>query len=174
MNQDRILITEDEIQDKVKELAERINNDYAGKNVLIIGILKGAFMFTADIVRHLRIPIEIDFILSSSYIGTASTEEVKIHYDVREPIRNRHVIIIEDIADTGITLNYIRQRLIQQMPASLKICALLDKKIRRSVDVPLDYVGFEIGDEFVVGYGTDYNDKYRNLPYISAISKNKS
>lgn len=165
------LLTTKQIQAKVKELADRISKDYAGKNILAVGILKGAFMFFSDLVRTIKIPLTVDFIIASSYVTTDTSGEVKIYYDIREDISDKDVILIEDIIDSGITLNLIRERILERSPKSLKICVFLDKKERRVVDVPLDYVGFEIPNVFVVGYGLDYDDKYRNLPYISIFRK---
>jgi hypoxanthine phosphoribosyltransferase len=165
-----LLITE-QIQSKVKELAERISNDYADKNILAVGILRGAFMFFSDLVRAIKVPLMVDFIIASSYVKTYTTGEVKIHCDVREDISDKDVLLIDDIIDTGITINHVRERILAKSPRSLKICVFLDKKERRLTDVPLDYVGFEIPNVFVVGYGLDYDNKFRNLPYISVFKK---
>ncbi len=167
----RPLFTSEQIQERVRALADDISRDYAGKEILAIGILKGAFMFFSDLVRQIRVPLTVDFIIASSYVKTQTSGEVKIYYDVREPIEGRHILLIEDIIDTGITLNYIRERLLQRSPESLKICAFLDKRERRIVDVPVDYKGFVIPNEYVVGYGLDYDNKYRNLPYIAIFKK---
>ncbi|NOZ24787.1 MAG: hypoxanthine phosphoribosyltransferase [Nitrospirae bacterium] len=164
-------LTEEEIQAKVRELAGRISRDYEGREPLMVGLLKGAFMFFSDLVRHIRVPLTIDFITASSYAKADTTGEVKIHCDMREEIEDRDVILVEDIVDTGITLNYLRERMLTRTPRSLKICALLDKKERRIVDVPVDYRGFEIPNEYVVGYGLDYDNKYRNLPYIAIFKR---
>lgn len=165
------LFTKEQIQDRVKELAEKISHDYAGKDILAVGILKGAFMFFSDLVRAIQIPLTIDFILATSYLKTDSTGEVKIYYDIREDVTDKDVVLIEDIVDSGITLNYIRERVLAKSPMSLKTCVFLDKRERRIVDVPLDYIGFEIPNKFVVGYGLDYDDKFRNLPYIAIFKK---
>ncbi|MBA4348880.1 MAG: hypoxanthine phosphoribosyltransferase [Thermodesulfovibrio sp.] len=165
------LLTTEQINDKVIELAEMISRDYIGKEVLAVGILKGAFMFFADLIRALRIPVVVDFIVATSYIKTSSTGEVKIHYDIKEDVAGKNVLLIEDIIDTGISLNYIRERILSKSPESLKVCALLDKRERRVVDIPLDYVGFQIPNDFVVGYGLDFENKYRNLPYIAVFKK---
>jgi hypoxanthine phosphoribosyltransferase len=165
------LLTIEQINEKVLRLAERISNDYYGKEIIAVGILKGSFMFFADLVRALKIPVTVDFIIASSYLKSTSTGEVKIHYDIREDISNRHVILIDDIIDTGISLNYIRERILSKGPASLKTCILLNKRERRIVDVPIDYLGFEVPNEFLVGYGLDYDNKYRNLPYIAVFKK---
>lgn len=167
----KVLFSPEDIQNKVRELAEEINRDYRGSELVAIGILKGAFMVFSDLVKHIKIPLTIDFIIASSYIKTDTTGEVNIYYDLREDITNRDVLLIEDIVDTGITLNFLRERLLARAPRSLKICALLDKKERRVVDVPIDYKGFEISNEYVVGYGLDFDDQYRNLPYIAIFKK---
>lgn len=166
-------LTTEQIQNKVKELADAISSDYAGKQILVIGILKGAFMFLSDIVKLIQVPMDIDFLIASSYIKAQSSGEMHIHADLREDVRGRHVLLIEDIVDTGITLNYLKKLLIERNPASLKICTFLDKKSCRKVDVDLDYVGYQIPDHYVVGYGLDYENKYRNLPYL-AVFKEKS
>jgi len=165
------LFNSQEIQAKVKELADRITKDYSGKELLAVGILKGAYMFFSDLVRAIEVPLTLDFIIASSYIKTETSGEVKMYYDIRENIPDKHVLLIDDIVDTGITLNYIRERVLARCPQSVKICAFLDKKEKREVDIPLDYVGFEIPNEFVVGYGLDYDNKFRNLPYISIFKK---
>ena len=165
------LFTTRQIQVKVKELAQNISKDYVGKEILAVGILKGSFMFFSDIVREIEVPLTLDFILASSYMKSETSGEVKIHYDIREDISDKHVLLIDDIVDTGITLNQIRERILTRFPLSLKICTFLDKKERREVDIPLDYVGYVIPNQFVVGYGLDYDNKYRNLPYISIFRK---
>ncbi len=165
------LYTVNQIQDRVKELAGEISRDYEGKELVVICILKGAFMFTSDLVRHIRVPLTLDFISASSYLKTDSTGEVTVHSDIRENIRDKEVLLVEDIVDSGVTLNYIRERFMQRRPASLKICGLLNKGSLREVDVPLDYIGFEIPDVFVVGYGLDYDNKFRNLPYLAVFKK---
>jgi hypoxanthine phosphoribosyltransferase len=165
------LFSVEQIQNRVAELGNTISNDYAGKEVVAIGILKGAFMFYSDLVRNLRIPLTTDFIIASSYAHSSTTGEVNVHYDFRAKIEDRHVLLIEDIIDTGISLGQHRERIIKAKPATLKICSFLNKKERRIVDVPLDYVGFEIPGEFVVGYGLDYEDQFRNLPYIAIFRK---
>ncbi len=165
------LLTVEQIQMKVRELAGRISDDYEGKNLLAVGILKGAFIFFSDVVRMIRTPLMIDFLIASSYLKDDTSGEVKLHYDIREDITDKDVLLIEDIVDTGVTLNYLRERILMAGPRSLRICTFLDKKERRQVDVPLDYVGFEIPNDFVVGYGLDYDNRYRNLPYISVFRK---
>ena len=163
--------TAEQINKRVKELADRISADYEGKNLLAVGILKGAFMFYSDLVRMIQVPLIVDFITASSYLKTISTEKVSIHCDIREDLRGKDVLLIEDIADSGITLNYIREQILAASPNSVRICVFLNKCGRRVVDVPLDYIGFEIPNEYVVGYGLDYDNKFRNLPYISIFKK---
>ena len=164
-------LTVEQIQNKNRELAARISADYQGKDLLAVGILKGAFIFFSDLVRLIQIPLTIDFIVASSYLKSDTSGEIKLHYDIREELANKDVLLIEDIIDTGISMNYIRERILNREPRSLKICTFLDKKERREVDLPLDYVGFEIPNDFVVGYGLDYDNKYRNLPYVSIFRK---
>lgn len=164
-------LTARQIQAKVRELAIAISKDYSGKRVLAVGILKGSFMFFSDLVRSIEVPLTLDFIVASSYVKSETSGEVKIHYDIREEISDKHVLLIDDIVDTGITLNQIRERLLARFPLSLRICAFLDKKERREVDVPLDYVGYVIPNYYVVGYGLDYDNQYRNLPYIAIFRK---
>ncbi|MGQ9570952.1 MAG: hypoxanthine phosphoribosyltransferase [Thermodesulfovibrionales bacterium] len=165
------LFTIDQIQNKVKELADKISDDFTGKEILAIGVLKGAFMFFSDIVRSIKVPLTIDFIIASSYAKTETTGDVKIHYDIREDISGKDVLLIEDIIDSGVTLNFIRERILAREPKSLKICVFLDKIERRKINIPLDYVGYEIPNVFVVGYGLDYENKFRNLPYIAVFKK---
>lgn len=167
----RPLFTVEQIQQRVKELAGIISKDYGGKDILVIGILKGAFMFCSDLVKSVRVPLTIDFITASSYVKDTSTGNVKLLCDVRENVRDKDVLLVEDIVDTGVTLNYIREVLLERSPKSLRICAFLNKKERRVADVQLDYVGFDIPNEYVVGYGLDYENKYRNLPYIAVFKK---
>jgi len=164
-------LTTEQIQNKVKELADEISRDYEGREILVVGILKGAFMFLSDIVKLIQVPMDIDFLVASSYVKTESSGEMQIHADLREDIRGQHVLLIEDIVDTGITLNYITKLLSERNAASLKICTLLDKRSCRKIDLDLDYVGYQIPDHYVVGYGLDYENKYRNLPYIAVFKE---
>ncbi|MBI5408180.1 MAG: hypoxanthine phosphoribosyltransferase [Nitrospirae bacterium] len=161
----------EQIQIRVRELASKISEEYQGKEILAVGILKGAFMFFSDIVRHIQAPMSIDFITASSYLKAQTSGEITIHCDIRADVEDKHVLLIEDIVDTGLTLQYIRNMLSAKKPASIKICAFLDKKARRRADIEIDYVGFEIPDKFVVGYGLDYDNKFRNLPYISIFKE---
>jgi len=165
-----ILLTEQQVLERTAELAREITEDYQGKNPLLICILKGGLMFLADLMREIQLPVEIDFMAVSSYgDATESSGVVRILMDLQRNIQGRHVLIVEDIIDTGQTLNYIIENLQTRDPASIKVCTLLNKFSRREVDIPLDYVGFDIPDKFVVGYGLDYGEIYRNLPYVAVL-----
>ncbi|MBQ2908676.1 MAG: hypoxanthine phosphoribosyltransferase [Clostridia bacterium] len=169
---EKILFTEEQIQTRIKEIAAQIDKDYAGETPVVVGILKGCFMFFADLVRQMKTNIEIDFMSISSYgNNTKSSGEVKMIKDLDRTIEGRHVIIIEDIIDTGYTLKYLMTTLSARNPKSIKLCTLLDKKSRREVDISPDYVCFDVGDEFVVGYGLDYAQLYRNLPVIGVLKE---
>ena len=165
-----ILLTEEQIQQKVSELAGTLSAEYAGKDPVFVGVLKGVVMFYADIIKRITVPCQMDFMWISSYAGTESGNMV-VKRDVSEDLKGRHVVILEDIFDTGRSLDYTYKHLLTKEPASLKICTLLDKPDRRLPHITLkaDYVGFNIPDEFVVGYGLDYNEHYRNLPYIGIL-----
>lgn len=165
------LYTVDQIQHRVRELADAISADYEGKSILAVGLLRGAFMFYSDLLRAIKVPVTVDFIIAGSYIKGDTTGQVKVYYDIREDIADRDVLLIEDIVDTGITLNHIREDILARRPNSLRICSFLNKKERRLVEVPLDYVGFDVPNEFLVGYGLDYDNMYRNLPYIAVFRK---
>jgi|UniRef100_A0A7C3SIY1 hypoxanthine phosphoribosyltransferase len=163
----RLLLSRDVIARRVQELAAQISSDYRGQDLLMVGILKGAFIFLADLVRALDFPVEIDFVRLRSYgNGTTSSGEVCITKDVELPVEGRHVLIVEDIVDIGYTLHFLREHLAARHPRSLKICCLIDKKERRAVDVPLDYVGFTVEKGFLVGYGLDCAEKFRTLPDV--------
>ena len=165
-----ILFSEEVIRNRVKALGEEISRDYAGKEIVCIGVLKGCFVFMADLVRELNLDCSIDFMAVSSYgSGTVTTGAVKIGKDISANIEDRDVLIIEDILDSGVTLSYLREFLMQRKPASIKICTLFDKPARRRADIKADYVGLVCPDEFIVGYGLDYDEKYRNLPYIGVL-----
>ena len=166
---DRVLFSEDDIKNMVKKVAAQINEDYAGKKPVLVVLLKGSLMFAADLMRLLVIDCEIDFIKVSSYSGTQSTGVINIVSDIRTDISGRHVIIVEDIVDTGLTLYKLKELLESRNPASLKICTLLDKPSGRKADVYADYIGDVVGNEFIVGNGLDYDEKYRNLPYIGVM-----
>ncbi len=168
-----ILLTEEEISEKVKYLGEQISQDY-NKNdeIVVVGVLKGASVFMADLIRQINIPVYIDFIAVSSYgYSTESSGIVRILKDLDFEIEGRHVLIVEDIIDTGLTLKYLTDNLRTRNVKSLKICTLLDKPERRKCNLDIDYIGFEIPDKFVVGYGIDYGEKYRNLPYVAVIKE---
>jgi len=167
---ERVLISADEIQKRVQELADQISNDYRGQRLYMVGILKGAFIFMADLTRALSIPHIVDFMALSSYGKSTESGAVRILMDLREPIENQHVLIIEDIVDTGHTLKYLHQILQGRSPASLRTCALVRKE-RNLVDAPLDYLGFDIPDVWVVGYGLDFADRFRTLPYVGQLRK---
>ena len=165
-----ILFTEEELKIKVKELGDAISNDYRGKDLLVIGILKGAVIFMADLVRNLSINASIDFMAVSSYgASTESSGVVRILKDLDQSIEGKNILIVEDIIDTGLTLKYLIENLKSRNPASVKVCTLLDKPSRRSVAVKANYNGFSIPDEFVVGYGLDYNERYRNVPFVFVL-----
>ena len=166
-----ILLTEEQIQAKVKELAAQISKDYAGKNPIFVGVLKGVVIFFADMVRSVDIPCEIDFMSISSYSGANTTGRTEIRKDVSVDIKDRHVVILEDIFDTGTSLTFTVNHLLNKQPASLAVCTFLDKPERRKPGVTLipEYVGYTVPNEFVVGYGLDYNERYRNLPYIGIL-----
>ena len=168
-NISKILISEENINKKVKELAQKINNDYKDKTPCLIGLLMGSFVFIADLAREIDTNIEVDFMIVSSYGNEKIGSEIKILKDVDIPLTGKDVIIVEDIIDTGYTLEKICEILQTRNVASLKICTLLNKPSRRKVDIKIDYNGFDIEDEFVVGYGIDYAQKYRNLPYIGVV-----
>lgn len=167
---ERILITSEEIGARVRELGQQITNDYAGQDILMIGVLRGAVIFMSDLARAIKRPIDIDFMAISSYgMSTNSSGVVRILKDLDEVVQGRHLLIVEDIIDSGLTLNYLVENLKSRKPASVRICTLLSKPDRRKVDVQVDYNGFIIPDYFVVGYGLDYAGKYRNLPFIGIL-----
>jgi len=169
---DRVLISEEEIQQRIRELADQINRDYEGKQLLLLCILKGGLMFLADLAKHITVPLAMDFIGISSYgDATQSSGVVRITKDLEDSIEGKHVLIIEDIIDSGLTLSYLVNNLAIRKPASLKICTLLDKQVNREVDIPVDYVGFTVPNEFLVGYGLDYCELYRNIPYIFVLKR---
>jgi hypoxanthine phosphoribosyltransferase len=164
-----VLFTHDAIQKRVVEIASQIQKDYENKNTLIIAVLKGSFVFCADLVRNLNFLFAFDFISLSSYSGSVSGGAVKVISNLKENPEGRDVIIIEDIADTGITLDFLQKELAAKKPKSIRTCVLLDKKSARTKDITIDYTGFEIGDDFVIGYGLDYNGFFRGLPYIGIL-----
>jgi hypoxanthine phosphoribosyltransferase len=165
-----VLIEPEALQHRVAELGEEISADYAGRDLLLVGVLKGAVFFMADLMRHLTIPCEIDFMAISSYgDSTDSSGVVRILKDLDINIEGRHVLVVEDIIDSGLTLSYLIRNLEAREPSTLEICALLTKPERREIDVPVRYVGFEIPNRFVIGYGLDYSELYRNLPYVGVL-----
>ena len=169
----RILLPEQEVNERIAELGRQISEDYAGKSVHLICILKGSVFFTCELAKRITVPVSMDFMSVSSYgAGTESSGVVKIKKDLDEPLEGRDVIVVEDIIDSGRTLSYLVKELGERKPAGIRLCTLLDKPERRVTDVKVDYVGFNIPDEFVVGYGLDYAQKYRNLPYIGVVEHN--
>ena len=173
MEQDiqQILITEEQLRARIEELGQQLTQDYAGKNPIIVGVLKGVVVFYADMVRKIKVPCQMDFMWLSSYAGSSSTGKIVVKQDVTADVKGRHVLILEDIYDTGNSLDFTCRHLMAKQPASLKICTLLDKPERRKPGITLkpDYVGFTVPNEFVVGYGLDYNELYRNLPYVGVL-----
>lgn len=166
----RPLLTAEQIRTRVAELGHQISTDYAGKELLAIAALKGSFMFFSDLIRSLAIPVKVDFLGASSYCGTETTGTVQVYQDLTEQVTGRHVLLVDDIIDTGVTLDRVRAELLSRQPASLKICTLLDKPSRRRIPVPVNYVGFEVPDLFIVGYGLDCNGMYRALPYVAVLA----
>ncbi len=165
-----VMISEESLMERVNELAKQITEDYAGKELKLVCILKGSIFFTTELAKRIDLPIRLDFMSVSSYGNeTTSSGRVKIVKDLDESIRGEHVIVIEDIIDSGRTLSFLMEMLESRQPASLALCTLLDKPSRRVVEVPVDYTGFEIPDEFVVGFGLDYAQKYRALPYVGML-----
>jgi hypoxanthine phosphoribosyltransferase len=166
-----ILVQRDELEHRVRELAAEISRDYADRELLLIGVLKGAVFFLADLMRHLEVTCEVDFMAVSSYgASTDSSGVVRILKDLDAPIEGRDVLIVEDIVDSGLTLSYLFRMLRARGPASLEVCALLTKPERREIDLPIRYVGFEIPNRFAIGYGLDYAERYRNLPYVAVLT----
>jgi len=166
----KVLLSEEQIQKRIDEIAEQINNDYHGKSIVMIGILRGAVMFFTDLAKRLTIPVKMDFMAVSSYSGgTRTSGVVRMVHDLAENIEGKDVLIVEDIVDSGLTLSYLVNNLTLRKPNSLKICCLLDKPYQRTRDIETNYVGFEIANEFVVGYGLDYKEYYRNLPYVGVL-----
>ena len=166
-----ILLTEDQIKQRIRELGEVLSAEYADKNPVVVGVLKGVVMFYADMMKEIKVPCQMDFMWISSYSGTNSTGTMKVRQDLSADIEGRHVLILEDIFDTGNSLDFTVKHLLSRKPASLKICTLLDKPERRNPEITLeaDYTGFVIPNHFVVGYGLDYNEHYRNLPYVGIL-----
>jgi hypoxanthine phosphoribosyltransferase len=167
-----VLIDEDSLQTRIAELGDEVSADYAGRDLLLIGVLKGAVFFMADLMRHLTVPCEIDFMAVSSYgASTDSSGVVRILKDLDINIEGRHVLVVEDIIDSGLTLSYLMRNLESREPATLEVCALMTKPERREIDLPVRYVGFEIPNRFVIGYGLDFAERYRNLPYVGVFDE---
>jgi hypoxanthine phosphoribosyltransferase len=165
-----ILVQPDELARRVRALGEEISRDYAERDLVLIGVLKGAVFFLSDLMRHIDVPCEVDFMAVASYgDSTESSGVVRILKDLDAPIEGRHVLIVEDIVDSGLTLQYLMRNLKARGPASIEVCALLTKPSRRKADVPAKYIGFEIPDRFVIGYGLDHAERHRNLPYVAAL-----
>lgn len=167
-----VYLSEEEIANRIQQLADQINKDYAGKEITVVGVLNGAFMFTADLIRRLNVPVELDFIAASSYgDDTSSSGQVKIEWDLKKEIKGKHILLVEDIVDTGLTIKSLKALLGSREPASIKLASLLFKPARNVHPVDIDYLAFEIEDKFVIGYGLDYAGKYRELPYIGIYSE---
>lgn len=165
----KVLFEENELQKRIKELAEEIDKDYEGKEIIVVSVLKGAIFFTVDLVKKMKTPIELEVMQVSSYNGTESTGNIIVKKDLDREIEGRDVLIVEDIVDTGHTLRYLKEYLLSKNPSSVKIASLLDKKERRKTEIDIDYTGFAIPNKFVVGYGFDVDEKYRNVPFVGYI-----
>ncbi len=166
----KVLITEEQLQKRVNEIAKQIEEEYKGKEIILVCILKGSIFFTVDLAKRINGDVKLEFVRVSSYgDGTESSGEIKMKLDLKDSIQGKNVIVIEDIIDTGRTLSYLVEYLKIKKPESIKLCALLDKPDRRIVDVKVDYTGFQIPDKFVIGYGLDFDERYRNLPYVGYI-----
>ena len=168
----RPIVTQEDMKRRIEELGRQIASDYAGKDLILVGILKGAFAFYADLARAIRTPLRVDFLIVTSYASKAKTSgKVKLLTDLTEDIKGRDVLLVEDIVDSGLTVQYLVKTLSKRKPRSIKVCALLSKPERRHVAVKVDYVGFEISNKYVVGYGLDYQQQYRNLPYLAVLDQ---
>lgn len=166
----RPIVTQEEMRARIRELGKQITADYTGRDLVLVGVLKGAYAFYADLARAIRIPIRVDFLMVTSYGSRAKTSgKVKIVTELTEDIKGKDVLLVEDIVDSGLTVQYLVKALGKKKPRSIKVCALLSKPERRTIDVAIDYVGFEIPNKYVVGYGLDYQQKYRNLPYLAVL-----
>ena len=168
----RPIVTQEQMRTRIRELGRHITSDYSGKDLILVGVLKGAYAFYADLARAIRIPMRVDFLVVTSYAGKPTTTgKVKMVTDLTEDIAGRDVLLVEDIVDSGLTVQYLIKTLSKRKPKSIKVCALLSKPARRNTQVNIDYVGFEIPNKYVVGYGLDYQQKYRNLPYLAVLDK---
>lgn len=170
---ERVLFSQEQLATRVAELGRQISADYRGKMPLFVGILRGCILFYSDLMKQISVDCNMDFMCLSSYSGTSSTGQVRTMLDLRESIKGRHMVIVEDIVDTGLTLEYLLEHLRSRGAASIEICCLLNKPCNRKADIHPKYVGFEVGNEFVIGYGLDYNELYRNLPYIGVFKTNE-
>ena len=169
---EEVLLGTDELQSRVVELGRQLSADYAGRDPVLVSVLKGSIVFLADLIRAMDIPLSVDLMEVSSYgAGTETSGQVRILKDLSRPIEGREVIVVEDIIDTGLTLNYLLRYLAERNPASMRICCLLDKPARRLAEIEIDYRGFTIPDRFVIGYGLDYDERYRNLPYVAVLDE---
>lgn len=166
-----VLLSEEKLRARIAELGADIARDYRGKPLKLVGVLKGSFMFMADLARAIDLPLKMDFIGTSSYQGTKTSGVVRITNDLSRPIDGEHILLVEDIVDTGLTMQYLLENLATRHPASVKVCALLEKPARAKVQVPIDYKGFTIPDEFVVGYGLDWDGRFRNLPFVGVVRR---
>jgi hypoxanthine phosphoribosyltransferase len=167
----RPIVTQEEMRARIKELGKQIAMDYAGKDLVLVGVLKGAYAFYADLARAIRIPMRVDFLIVTSYGSQSKTSgKVKVITELTEDVKGKDVLLVEDIVDSGLTVQYLTKTLAKHKPRSIKVCTLLSKPERRTIDVPLDYVGFKIPNKYVVGYGLDYQQKYRNLPYLAELN----
>jgi len=166
----RPIVTQEEMRARIKELGKQIANDYTGNDLVLVGVLKGAYSFYADLARAIRIPMRVDFLIVASYGGQSKTSgKVKVITELTEDIKGKDVLLVEDIVDSGLTVQYLIKTLTKHKPKSIKVCTLLSKPERRTIDVALDYIGFKIPNQYVVGYGLDYQQKYRNLPYLAVL-----
>lgn len=166
-----VFISEEQIAKRVKELAAMINRDYEGKEIILVCVLNGSFIFCADLIRQIKIPVQVEMVSLSSYEGTESTGQVSFRLDVKQSLVGKNVIIVEDIVDTGLTISFLIKHMKLKNLASLKLCSLLLKRARLKIEVPVDYLGFDIEDKFVIGYGLDYDGRYRELPYIGVYGE---
>ncbi|HRI37921.1 MAG TPA: hypoxanthine phosphoribosyltransferase [Nitrospira sp.] len=168
----RPIITQEQMRNRIRELGRQISIDYAGKDLVLVGVLKGAYAFYADLARAIRIPVRVDFIVVTSYgTGAKTSGKVKLVTELTEQIKNKNVLLVEDIVDSGLTVQYLMKALARRKPKSINVCTLLSKPERRVVDVHVQYIGFKIPDQYVIGYGLDYQQKYRNLPYLAVLDQ---
>ncbi|CUS36614.1 MAG: hypoxanthine phosphoribosyltransferase [Nitrospira sp.] len=168
----RPIITQEQMRNRIRELGRQISTDYAGKDLVLVGVLKGAYAFFADLARAIRIPVRVDFIVVTSYgTGAKTSGKVKLVTELTEQIKNKDVLLVEDIVDSGLTVQYLMKALARRKPKSINVCTLLSKPERRVVDVHVQYIGFKIPDQYVIGYGLDYQQKYRNLPYLAVLDQ---